>query len=70
MLRAAIPIAELAISLGLQRCSPSQACPQTHCARRDPKLCAIRRPIDGTVLRVGAFCPLFVDARGVAMETA
>lgn len=71
MLRAAIPIAEAAVSLNLQRCVPESRCPQdATCARRDRKLCDRRPPIDGTALHVGEFCPLFVDARGVALEAA
>lgn len=67
MLRATIPI-EAAIPLHLQRCVPEGECKQTHCARRDAALCDRRRPIDGTALHVGNFCPLFVDARGAALE--
>ena len=70
MLRAVIPI-EAATPLHLQRCVPEAHCPQAErCARRDALLCDHRNPIDGTALRVGAFCPLFVDARGVALEVA
>lgn len=69
MLRSTIPI-EAATPLHLQRCVPERACPQTHCARRDATLCDRRNPIDGTAIHVGAFCPLFVDARGVALEVA
>lgn len=72
MLRAAIPI-EAAVSLHLARCKPSVPCHQAdHCARRDAALCDRRAaPIDGTLLRhaCGTFCPLFVDARGTALET-
>lgn len=69
MLRAVIPI-EAATPLHLQRCVPEQPCPQTNCARRDAALCDHRNPIDGTAIHVGQFCPLFVDARGVALEVA
>jgi len=73
MLRAAIPI-EAAVPLHLARCKPSTPCGQAeHCARRDAALCDRRAaPIDGTLLRhaCGAFCPLFVDARGTALEAS
>lgn len=70
MLRATTPL-EAAAPLHLQRCSPSATCPQSQrCARTDAALCDRRNPIDGTALHVGVFCPLFVDARGVALETS
>lgn len=70
MLRATNPI-EAATPLHLQRCSPVGACLQAQrCARTDVALCDHRNPIDGTALHVGIFCPLFVDARGVALEHA
>lgn len=74
MLRATIPIAEAAVPLHLARCKPSVPCGQAdHCARRVPALCDRRAAtIDGTLLRhaCGPFCPLFVDARGTALEAA
>lgn len=74
MLRATTPLAEAATPLHLARCKPSIPCSQAeHCARRDPALCDRRAAtIDGTLLRhaCGAFCPLFVDARGAALEVA
>lgn len=53
----------------LQRCVPERTCRQTHCARRDPSI-AQGKPIDGTVIHVGRFCPLFVDARHPMLEAA
>lgn len=70
MLRAAIPI-EASVPLGLQRCAPEAHCDQyERCARRDAALCDHRNPIDGTALWRLRFCPLFVDARGVALEAS
>lgn len=51
-------------------CRPSQACPQaSRCARH-----AMPREgdsvIDATVLRVGKFCPLFLDVRLAALREA
>lgn len=69
MLRATIPI-EAATPLRLTECRPATFCCQSsRCARRDRALVDRRaRPVDGTALHVGVFCPLFVDARGVALE--
>lgn len=74
MLRTPIPVAEAAVRLHMARCKPSVPCGQAeHCARRDPAVCDRRAAvIDGTLLRhaCGPYCPLFVDARGAALEVA
>jgi len=58
----------------LARCEPSACCPQSRaCARCKSSLCdPLQQPVDGTVLRHrdGAWCPLFVDARGALLEAA
>ena len=59
---------------GMARCEPSARCPQSRaCARCQSSLCSeTEQPIDGTVLRhsLGAWCPMFVDARGLALQEA
>lgn len=74
MLRATTPIAEAAVSLHLAHCRPSTWCSQhAVCARADRRLCdPTEHVVDGTALRhrEGNWCPIFVDARGAALEVA
>ncbi len=53
-------------------CVPSACCHQApDCARHFASLCsATEQPVDGSVLRhsSGAWCPMFVDARGAALH--
>lgn len=66
--------AETSTPLHLVPCSPSKPCPQSRtCARCDKALCDPgKRAIDAMVLRHrgGSWCPMFVDARGAALEAA
>lgn len=59
---------------GMARCEPSTPCHQSRaCARCQSSLCSLtEQPVDGTVLRhsAGAWCPLFVDVRAVALLEA
>lgn len=53
------------------RCVPTTHCHQEHdCARRFESLCStVEQPVDCSMLRhsAGAWCPMFVDARGAAL---
>lgn len=70
MLRAVIPI-EAAVSLPLQRCVPEAHCDQSQrCAHHDAVFCDHRAPIDATALWKLAYCPMFIDSRGVTLEVA
>jgi hypothetical protein len=56
------------------QCVPAQPCRQSAaCARHDARRCDPReQPIDASLLRhtAGAWCPMFVDARGAMLEAA
>lgn len=58
----------------MAECRPSGFCGQARaCARRQASLCSPEeQPVDGTVLRhsSGAWCPIFVDARGALLAAA
>ncbi len=65
---------EASVSMHLAACIPSGKCTQAiNCARCDAACCDPRQcVIDATVLRHtgGAWCPLFIDVRGAALEAA
>lgn len=74
MLRATTPNAEAAVSLRLAHCAPAGWCEKRlRCARADRRLCdPEEQRIDGTAIRwpLGSGCPLFINARSAALETA
>lgn len=52
----------------MTRCAPEANCRQSSdCARCDVPPNRDALTIDGTVCRVGGWCPLFIDKRGVAL---
>jgi hypothetical protein len=59
-----------AFPVGMARCEPSAPCVQARACARWTTRGDPGQVIDGTVLRVGRFCPLFVDARATPLLEA
>lgn len=58
-----------AFPVALSACRPSRDCVQSHRCER-ALMSRGEVVIDATALKVGRFCPLFVDARGAMLEAA